>query len=181
MNHKQKVIIEKYKKWDYVDDSGYYIWINRYGDVVRTEDVNGNPKRTFSRETYQDMQIYGIDVEAELTAMLSIEMTKEIDKQIDKQIIQEIIKREKEEIILTRIVLFEKTHKTNIFLGYKGHSYLEAGYVYAPYVPIYSTSEPVSSKTLETATVISQYSQQVATANYVVCSPQVAVVLKQLL
>ena len=178
MNHNKKVIIEKYKKWDYIDDSGYYIWINRYGDIVRTEDVNGNPKRTFSRETYQDMQMYGIDVEAELTAMLSIEMTKEIDKQI----IQEIIKREKQETILTRIVLFEKTNKNKVLLGYKGTQFLEHRYIWTPYVPIVHTETISENEDFQpSATIISRYSKQVNLANYVVVHPQIADALKELL
>ena len=52
MNHTSKVIIEKYKKWDYIDSAGYFVWTNRYGDIINEEDVNGNPKHTFSEAGY---------------------------------------------------------------------------------------------------------------------------------
>ena len=107
--------------------------------------------------------MYGIDVEAELTAMLS----QEIAKKIDREIIQELIKSEKEETTLTRIVLFEKCRKCDLeknglkywydkngktirvddanssldlkqfIIGRKGEAFLESGYIFAPYVPAF--------------------------------------------
>jgi len=37
----RNVIIEKWKNYDYIDSVGCRIWLDRYGEVVRTEDKNG--------------------------------------------------------------------------------------------------------------------------------------------
>lgn len=205
MKHKPKVIIEKYKKWNYTDDSGYYIWTNRYGDIIKTEDVNGNPKHTFSRELQQDLQMYGIDVEAELTAMLS----QEIAKEIDKEIIQELIKSEREETTLTRIVLFEKCRKCDLeknglkywydkngktirvddanstldlrqFLGRKGTTFLEAGYVYAPYIPTFLEPEIINFQDFAvTSPLISRYATKQINSDYYDAVYFPALIIKQ--
>jgi hypothetical protein len=95
MNQKKinrKVIVEKYKKWNYIDRYGYYVWLNKYGDVIKVEDYNGNqrPVVFFDAEAIQDLQAYhGIDAEAELTAILS----NSIAREIDREIIQELLRQ----------------------------------------------------------------------------------------
>lgn len=37
----RNVIIEKWKKYDYIDSVGCRIWIDRYGEVIKAEDKNG--------------------------------------------------------------------------------------------------------------------------------------------
>jgi hypothetical protein len=83
----QKVLVEKYRKWDYIDNKGYYIWTNKYGDIIKIEDRNGLPKITYSAELVQDFNAYGIDIEAELTAILSRELAIEMDNKIIQEII----------------------------------------------------------------------------------------------
>lgn len=37
----RQVLIEKWKRYDYVDSIGNKIWLDRYGDVTKIEDENG--------------------------------------------------------------------------------------------------------------------------------------------
>ena len=81
---KYKVIIEKYKKWAYIDNRGYYVWTNRYGDIIKIEDEFGNTKSIFNIniETIQDLQMHGIDAETELTNILAQHVAEGIDREI---------------------------------------------------------------------------------------------------
>ncbi len=90
INHVEKVLIEKYKKWDYVDNHGFYIWTTKYGDVIKKEDSNGNliPAYGFSMESMQDLHAYGIDAEAELIAMLTAEISYAINDDMMKKILE---------------------------------------------------------------------------------------------
>lgn len=84
------VIIEKYKKWNYVDSRGFYIWTNKYGDIIKIEDKNGKRQPvgiSINHEAIQDLRAYGIDIEVELTALLSREIAAEIDRQIITELI----------------------------------------------------------------------------------------------
>lgn len=79
------IIIEKYKKWDYIDNHGYYVWINKYGDIIKETDSNGNlrPKLSIYSDLIHDLNGYhGIDVEAELTAILFREINNVIVEQM---------------------------------------------------------------------------------------------------
>jgi len=38
----RKVLVEKYKKHDYVDSLGNFIWLDKYGEIIRSEDEFGN-------------------------------------------------------------------------------------------------------------------------------------------
>jgi len=90
MNLIPKTIIEKYKKWDYVDNHGFYIWTNKYGDIIKSEDCLGNPKLLFniSDETIQNLHAYyGVDVETELATMLAEELTRVINENMIQQLI----------------------------------------------------------------------------------------------
>ncbi len=40
--------------------------------------------------------------------------------------------------VCKRKVIFEK-YKRNLILGLKGSSFLEAGYIFAPYIPVFET------------------------------------------
>ena len=37
----RNVIIEKWKKYNYIDSVGCRIWLDRYGEVIKAEDKNG--------------------------------------------------------------------------------------------------------------------------------------------
>lgn len=99
-----QVITEKYKKFNYVDEQGYFVWLNRYGDIIKREDKNGyinyitryievaagnrRVRASWTPEMIQNLQIFhNIDVEAELTALLSEEMAREIDREIIKDLL----------------------------------------------------------------------------------------------
>lgn len=80
---------------------------------------------------------------------------------------------------LTRTVLFEK-YKPVTLLGFKGHSYMEPGYVFAPYIPL--MTEPVHvelyQKILDASNIISRYAEKNINnsfyGNVIICSPEVA-------
>lgn len=106
----RKVIIEKYKKHDYVDSFGNFIWLNKYGEVIRTEDEIGN---------------------------------------------------------------------SNVLMGRKGRTYLEAGYVYIPYIPMTLCSPVVEQRhiidsTIRVVNTINQYANNIASSNFIVCSTEIA-------
>ncbi len=59
------------------------------------------------------------------------------------------------------------------YIGIKGESFLEAGYVYAPYIPLYT--EPalidLSQKIINATNAMSRYSlNAIGSANYIICS-----------
>lgn len=86
-----KVIIEKYKKWNYVNYQGYYVWENRYGDIIRVEDENGISIHNIvitDREALEDLKAFGIDVEGQLANFLAQEIGQEIDRQIIANLLQ---------------------------------------------------------------------------------------------
>ena len=114
----------------------------------------------------------------------------------------------KKEIIATRVVLFEKckpydyinlglkywTDKDgNViriddencslnlrdFIGYKGNSFIEAGYVWSPYIST-TTTPAIVGNLINSSNLLSRYSRTVNTANYIVCSPEVASALEGL-
>lgn len=74
--------------------------------------------------------MYGFDVEQDLIAMFS----NEIAKEIDNQIINELIISTTERSVCERKVIFEKFNP--YVIGFKSKTLLEAGYVYAPYIPM---------------------------------------------
>lgn len=71
------------------------------------------------------------DIEKEL---LSSILSNEIAKEIDKQIINELIISTTERSVCERKVLFEKFNSH--IIGFKSETFLGAGYVYTPYVPM---------------------------------------------
>ena len=84
---KRIVLIEKFKKWDYVDSYGCKVWIDKYGEILKKQAITGEffygnyakIKINWTIEMAQDLQaLHGIDVEAELTAILSAEIDREI-------------------------------------------------------------------------------------------------------
>lgn len=68
------VLTEKYKKYDYIDESGFFIWINRYGEILKKEDENGN--RIFSHKS--EINIENINQIATLD-IISQEVIKKLD------------------------------------------------------------------------------------------------------
>lgn len=88
-SEKRIVLIEKIKPWDYVDNYGNRIWLNKYGDIIKKQNKSGkiltghNMEYVFTTEMMQDISaLHGIDIEAELTAALSRELGQEIDRSI---------------------------------------------------------------------------------------------------
>lgn len=89
---KRIILIEKITPWDYVDQYGNRVWLNKYGDIIKTQTSSGffivasnrNAIKTrWSVETLQDLQAYhGIDIESELTTILSQELGQAIDRGI---------------------------------------------------------------------------------------------------
>jgi hypothetical protein len=85
----RRVITEKFKMWNYVDNWGNRVWLNKYGDIVKKQSKEGiyfdgnSIKIKWSPELIQDLNAYhAVDVEAELTALLSEEIGAEIDRNI---------------------------------------------------------------------------------------------------
>lgn len=70
----RKVLVEKYKKWDYTDLDGNCFWVNKYGDIVKVEDSCGI---IITQEYLMQDTIIGI-------------LSKSIEEQINKQIIEDI-------------------------------------------------------------------------------------------
>lgn len=101
----RKIITEKWKQYDYIDQFGNRIWLNKYGDIIKTEDQFGG-----------------------------------------------------------------------YHIQYKGNTFLEAGYVWAPYLPMVET--PVQTTLVEmvinASNTISRYTDKLSSANYIVCSADVA-------
>ena len=93
-SEKRKVLIEKYKLYDYIDIYGNKIWLNKYGDVIKSQYPNGKfyygvyPRVSISAEFIQDLTSYHcIDAEAELTRMLSETLAQNINLEILRSII----------------------------------------------------------------------------------------------
>jgi hypothetical protein len=104
---KREVILEKWRRWDYIDSLGVKIWLDRYGDICRMEDKNG------VRIPYVGL------------------------------------------------------------LGLKGEQYLQTGYVWAPYVPVYET--PLVSDIINASGIIDRYSKsKINSSYYVMCGVDVA-------
>ena len=76
------VFVEKYKKWDYIDEYNCFIWLNKYGDVVKMENSKGENIPINKSRDY-----YGIDIEEDLTRMLSFHIAAEIDREIVNKIL----------------------------------------------------------------------------------------------
>ncbi len=85
---------------------------------------------SFTKESEEELKMYGFDAEKELISILSNEISKEIDKQKINDLIILTIDRN----VCERKVLFEKL--TLIKIGFKSETFLESGYVYAPYIPM---------------------------------------------
>lgn len=86
----KSVITEKYKKWNYIDKSGLFVWINRYGDIIKKEDLNGEVYGTMSIswnvEAAEGLaNIHGVDFQFEMEQMLAIEIQKQINNDIIKE------------------------------------------------------------------------------------------------
>ena len=71
------VFIEKYKKWNYVDSYNCFVWLNKYGDVIKVENSKGDNIPINNSGDY-----YGIDIEEEFTRILSCQIAIEIDREI---------------------------------------------------------------------------------------------------
>ena len=84
----------------------------------------------FTRELEDELKMYGLDVEQELISILSTEISKKIDNEKTNEIISLATERN----VCQRKVLFEKF--TPIVIGIKSKTFLEPGYIYAPYVPV---------------------------------------------
>jgi hypothetical protein len=72
---RRKTIFEKYIKWNYVDENGYRVWLDKYGDVIKKEDRFGNKIPNL------------FEIEQEITTMLSQQFSMEIDQKIIEEII----------------------------------------------------------------------------------------------
>jgi len=91
-SEKRILLFEKTKPWDYVDSYNYRIWLNKYGDIIKIQSPSGvitngpvvwSGTGVWTVEIANDLQAYhGIDVEAELTAILSEEIAQAIDREI---------------------------------------------------------------------------------------------------
>lgn len=114
---KREIITEKWRKWDYIDSLGIKVWLDRYGEICRLEDENGN-------------RIPSVGL-----------------------------------------------------LGFKGNEFMQAGYVWAPYVPAYETTitqEQLVSDIIKASNIISRYSEKkINSAYYVMCGIDVATELSK--
>jgi hypothetical protein len=113
------------------------------------------------------------------------------------QTLSDLYKTEKElkkELVLTRIVIFEKCKPYDFknnglkywydkngkviridnddssldmtqFIAFKGESFLEAGYVYAPYIPVMATQTIVESSFLPSEKIKSRYAMTQINSN----------------
>ncbi len=70
----RKVLVEKYKKWDYTDLEGNCFWVNKYGDIVNVEDSCGV---IITQEYLMQDTLIGM-------------LTKSIAEEINRQIIEDI-------------------------------------------------------------------------------------------
>lgn len=70
------VFVEKYKKWNYFDDYGRYIWTNKYGDIIKIANSKG-----------EKLSINTSEEELELTRRLADEIAREIDREIINNIV----------------------------------------------------------------------------------------------
>ncbi len=84
---KRQLLTEKFIPPTEIDEEGFYIWIGRYGEIIKQWHPDGKRKISWSTEMTYDLEaFYAIDAEAELTALLSAEIAAEIDRQIIESI-----------------------------------------------------------------------------------------------
>lgn len=76
------VLIEKYKKPDYIDERGYKTWTDRYGDIIRQEDSDGkeviNVSIDISLNTMNLIEVHGPDFQFEFENMIMKRISEEL-------------------------------------------------------------------------------------------------------
>lgn len=70
----RSVITEKYKTWDYIDNAGLFVWINKQGKIIKKEDRTGNLfgvlTLDWNQELGREIADWGVEAQFEVEHMM---------------------------------------------------------------------------------------------------------------